>query len=256
MGDIMTGVAKKWDVENSLTCKRKLVQIAREITWKRKNNMSNKYTEKGVSVEQESVTLYSMVKGINFVTNSERLTNDFFTGEVDIYRGQALAQADHIIDIKSCWNWTTFPSLLDEVDKDYFYQGQTYMALTGAKVHTVAYCLVNTPAQLIYDEKQRLRYKMGVLDTEPQEFIDKCIEIEKTHIVDMESFRKSYGDVELYIKDWSFDIPKEERVIEFDIVRDENVIRAMQDRACEANDWLFKYFPKLKEYVSKEEKTA
>ena len=46
----MTGVAKNWSVENSLTCKRELVKIYRELKYNRKNYFSSKFTEKGLKM--------------------------------------------------------------------------------------------------------------------------------------------------------------------------------------------------------------
>lgn len=240
MGDIMTGVAKKWDVENSLTCKRKLVQIYRELTWQRRTDKCNKYTEKGLSVEEDAITLYSRVKKKVFNKNDKRLTNDFFTGEVDLFEGESIEKATHIIDIKSSWDWTTFPSICDSIDSAYDYQGQTYMDLTGAQVHTVAYCLVNTPANLILDEKRRLAYKMGVIDTETSEYINACIEIEKNHIYDMELFITHNPYFEFHCKDWQYDIPMLQRVYEMDVIRDDKKIISMKDRAIEGRQWMNK----------------
>jgi hypothetical protein len=243
----MTGVAKNWDIENSQTCKQKLVQIARELLWKRRYNMSNKYTEKGIAVEDDAITLYSLFKKDFFKKNDIRLSNDHFTGETDIYQGSDISNADKTVDIKSSWDWTTFPSFLDEPEKNYIYQGYVYQDLTGSKLHTVAYCLVNTPSHLIIDEKRRLAYKMGIIDTETPEYIKKCIEIEKNCIYDMEKFCKDNPHFEFHTENWDYDISLNDRVIEFDIIRDDKVINQMKQRAEDSNIWLFKNFPKLKE---------
>lgn len=249
MGDIMTCVAKGWDVENSLTCKRKLIDMYRELTWKRRNNKSNKYVEKGLAVEEDAITLYCRAKKKMFKKNDIRLNNEFFTGELDLFEGETIETATHTIDIKSSWDWTTFPSICDTVDAGYDYQGQTYMDLSGAKVHTIAYCLVNTPANLITDEKYRLARKMGVIDTETPEYIAACIEIEKNSIVDMNLFLKHNPGYEFHSKNWEYDIPMLERVYEMDVLKDEKKIGKMKDRVTECRKYMNKNLFKIKDEV-------
>ena len=238
LGAIMTGVAKKWDVENSLTCKRKLIQIFREDRWKRRNDKGNKYTEKGLAVEEESITLYSLVKKEMFNKNDQRLNNNYFTGELDLYKGENITKALRTYDIKSSWDWTTFPSMCDVLDSDYDYQGQVYMDLSGAGMHTVVHCLVNTPENLIRDEKRRLAWKMGVIDLETPEYVAACVEVEKNAIVDMALFCKQNPGFEFHCRNWEYDIPMEERIHEIDVVRDQKKIDAMIARVIEARAWM------------------
>lgn len=242
MGAIMSGCKKGWDVENSLTCKRKLVEMFRQEVWQRRYDKSNKYVKKGIEVENDSITLYCRVKkGEMFKKNTIRLNNEFFTGELDLYRGESITKATRIVDIKSSYDWTTFPSICDtEVDDNYEYQGLVYMDLTGAGLHTVAHCLVNTPAHLITTEKWRKRGEMGIIDTETEEFIEACIEIEKNHIFDMGLFLKEYPYFEFHCKDWNYDIPMIERVHELDVVRDDKKIARMKERIDECRIWMNK----------------
>ena len=253
MGDIITSTKKGWDVENSLTCKRKLVQMYRELMWKRKCNKSNKYVEKGLAVEEDAITLFCRIKKEVFTKNTTRLNSEFFTGEVDLFIGEGISKAEKTIDIKSCWDWTTLPSICDTVDDDYDYQGQTYMSLTGSKSHTIAYCLVNTPANLIQDEKRKLAWKMGIIENETLEYIEGCIEIEKNCIVDMDLFLKHnpffefhYNKCELvnsdkvsnYSPEWIWDIPMNERLYEIEVLRDDVKIEKMQKRIIECRAWM------------------
>lgn len=246
MGAIMTGVKKNWDVENSLTCKRKLVEMFRQTMWQRRSDKSNKYVEKGTLVENDSITLYCRVKKELFKKNTIRLNNEFFTGELDLFRGEEILKATHVIDIKSSWDWTTFPSLCDEVDDNYEYQGLGYMDLTGAGLHTVAHCLVNSPAHLIMSEKWKMKGKMGIIDIETPEFIAACIEIEKNCIYDMGLFVNENPYFEFHCKDWQYDIPMSERVHEVDVLRDDKKIAKMKERIVECRQWLNKNMFKIK----------
>jgi hypothetical protein len=245
MGDIMTGTKKGWDIDKSITCKKKLIQVFREHRWKRKKQLNNRYVEKGIAVEEEALTLYSLYKGKMFRKNATRLSNSHFTGETDTFTGKEVTDAKHTIDIKSSWDWSTFPSIADSIDGDYEYQGHTYIDLTGATMHTVAFCLVNTPAKLILDEKRRLAWQLGILDTETEEYVNQCIEIEKNCIYDMERFCKENPNFEFHCTEWKYDIPAKERVIEFDFVRDERVLTAMRKRADDGNEWLEKHFKSI-----------
>lgn len=238
MGDIMSGVAKGWEVDNSLTCKRKLVQIYRELKWQRSVHFENKYTQKGNESEEASITLYCRVKKQMFKKNDIRLMNDYFTGELDLFKGESITKAERVIDIKTSWDWTTFPSICDKVNPDYDYQGQVYMDLTGASNFTVAHCLVNTPAQLIVDEKRRLAWKMGIIDNETPEYIENCIEIEKNCIVDMPLFQKENIGFEFHSTNWEHDIPMSERVHEINVVRDDSKIERMKQRVDECRVWM------------------
>lgn len=241
MSDIMTGVAKKWNVENSLTTKRKLVQMYRELTWNRKSNKGNKYTDKGIKSEEDSITLYSRYKKQFFKKNDKRLTNQFFTGELDLYQGESIEKADLVVDIKTSWDWTTFPSMLDTTSSDYIYQGHTYMSLTGAKKFIVAHCLVNTPAEIIIDEMKRLQWKMQVIDPEASpEYQEACKLIEQSMIVDRPLFEEHYPFYQFYNEkeEWIYDIPYIERVHEITIDRDDYLIEQMQARVMECRVWL------------------
>jgi hypothetical protein len=241
MADIMSGTAKNWSVDDSLTCKRKLVQMYRENKWKRKTNKSNKYTEKGTKSEDDSITLYSRVKKDMFIKNDIRLNNLFFTGELDLYKGKSITEAELVIDIKSSWDWTTFPSILDTESKDYMWQGLTYMDLTGAKKFIVAHCLVNTPAELIMDEMKRLQWKMGVLDPDTnEEYLEACKLIEQNCIVDLHLFQEHYPyyDFKNDISTWEWDIPMAERIHEIVIERDDYLIDKMKARVLECRVWM------------------
>lgn len=237
-GKCMTGVAKGWDVDHSLTCQQKLIDIHREEQWSRRADTGNKYTKKGLHVEQDGMTLLSIVKEKYFVQNEEYLYNEYFKGKLDTFIGESLKKAEATFDIKCSWDWTTFPSFVDKVESDYDYQGQIYMDLSGAKTHTIAYCLVNTPGFLIVKEKRNLAYTLGISDELDEEYISQCIEIEKNAIVDMELFKKHNPEFQFHCKSWEFDIPAKQRVYEMVIKRDEAKIAKMKERVLDCRKWM------------------
>jgi hypothetical protein len=97
------------------------------------------------------------------------------------------------------------------MNKDYVYQLNAYMDLTGEQEMSLVYVLCNTPEKLIEDEKKRLAWKMATIDPSTDDaFQMACVEIEKNCIFD--------------------DIPNEKRYIEFEIKRDEELLESVKSR--------------------------
>jgi hypothetical protein len=107
---------------------------------------SSKETEKGLTVEDESIALLNRVRGLALTKNAERRSNDWITGECDLY--DASRRRGH--DLKSSWSAKTFPGwLVDCKDSVYEWQMRGYMWLWGADEWEVNYALVDTPERLI-----------------------------------------------------------------------------------------------------------
>lgn len=201
----MTGSRDKDDPLGE-TCK---AQLLKDYIWKkygRAKDISNKYIEKGLAVEELSITLYSRVKKTFYVKNVEVLENDYFIGTPDIIESHA------IIDLKSSWSiHTFFETIHKPLNPLYKWQLQAYMDLTDNDQAKLGYCLVNTPENLINDAKRKLGYQMGVIDTDADEtYIEACKQIDKEMIFD--------------------DIPIEERYIEFTIERDKKDIQKAYEK--------------------------
>lgn len=207
--------------ELSETAKTHLVDIFVSERYGRNTDIHNKYVEKGLAVEEDSITLYSRVKKQFFKKNEEHLSNDYIKGTPDLFMGDDIRSASVVIDIKSSWDIYTFTrAKVSEINSGYWWQLQAYMALTGAKVAKLAYCLVNTPETLIIDEQRKLFYRMGAVTMENPDYIAACEELEKAMTFD--------------------DIPMEERVHEFSIERDDAAIDAMYSKVLKARAELAK----------------
>ena len=110
--------------------------------------------EKGLIVEGQSIDLYNAVHFTDYQKNTVRLTNDWITGECDIIIPRVKG-----IDIKSSWSLGTFPALSEDgEDKTYEWQCRGYMMLWEVPRWEVAYCMVNTPDELIKYEQEELHY--------------------------------------------------------------------------------------------------
>lgn len=109
--------------------------------------VSDKKLEKGEMVEADSSALFNRVFCRAAVKNTKREQDEFFTGECDHL------DAEEIIDIKSAWSAATYPISPEDVPdaqrKLYEFQGRVYMRLYSRPRFRVAYCLVDTPTDLI-----------------------------------------------------------------------------------------------------------
>ncbi|UII80047.1 hypothetical protein [Flagellimonas sp. CMM7] len=207
LGKLMTTSRSKTEVL-SKTTQTYLKQLHTEEVFNRRFEIKSKYLDKGIMVEEESITLYSKVKNELFIKNTERYTNEFITGEPDNIDGK-------IRDIKSSWSFETFPLHANDIpNKDYYYQLQGYMALTDIKEAELIYCLVNTPDLLIEDEKRRSSWKLGFLELP----VDLAMEIENNMRFE--------------------DIPEQMRVKVFEVKRDDAVIDSIYERVELCRDYL------------------
>lgn len=107
-------------------------------------------------------------------------------------------------------------------EKDiYYWQLQGYMALTGAKIGTIAYCLVNTPESIIEGEKYQLLRRMDVV-TE-----------------DDPSYKR---ELKLLLANRYFDdIPMSERLLTFSIERNDSDIEKMYKRVEKCREFLYEF---------------
>lgn len=109
-------------------------------------DFSNKYTEKGIEVEPDSIALLNRVRGLNLTKNEERRTNDYITGECDLF--DDTQRRGH--DLKSSWSIETFPGWpVDAINSTYEWQMRGYMWLWDADEWEINYALVDTPERLI-----------------------------------------------------------------------------------------------------------
>ena len=139
----------------SATAKSYLQQLHKEEVFGKREEIKSKYLDKGIQVEEQSITLYSELTNQLFIKNKERRENDFITGEPDNSQAK-------IRDIKSSWSLSTFPMHDKELKNPiYYWQLQGYMDLFDFKESELIYCLVDTPEELIADELRRTSWKMG-----------------------------------------------------------------------------------------------
>ncbi|MBN6075753.1 translocation protein TolB precursor [Aggregatibacter actinomycetemcomitans] len=110
----------------------------------------NKFTEKGLQLEEQAIKLSSLSRGLVLKKNTKRRENDWITGECDIY----VPSRKLIIDTKCTWDIGTHPFFKDEAEEKakkqgYDVQMQGYMWLWGCDEAHIDFCLFPTPIDVI-----------------------------------------------------------------------------------------------------------
>lgn len=153
IGKLMTEPRSKSEGPLSVGAKTYIRELAAQEIFGVDFEVSSKPMEKGIECEEESIQLLNRVRGLSLSKNTERKTNDFITGEADLFHAEA--KRGH--DIKSSWSIATFPICVDDCeDKLYEWQMRGYMALWDADEWEVNYCLVDTPDRLVTFEPMQL----------------------------------------------------------------------------------------------------
>ena len=146
-GKLMTKPRSKSEVLSKTTITY-LQEWAKQEVYGVRKSISSKYLDKGNAVEDEAIDYAAQELGWVFASkNDEYFEDDFFCGTPDVIL------EDTIIDIKSSWDCFTFPLFEEDIpNKDYYYQLQVYMHLTGKRKAELVYCLMNTPDELAYED--------------------------------------------------------------------------------------------------------
>lgn len=201
IGKIMTNPRKSGEVL-SQTAKSYVEELVLFEKYGIRKEFTSRYTDKGNEVEELSIALVNEVLDYNFIyKNDEHFENDWIMGTPDVNTDEVL------LDVKSSWDATTFPWFETEIpNKDYFYQLQGYMWLTGKQEAVLAYCLIDTPFLMVESEVRRAHFNALIIGEDEQ--LRK--EVESKH---------KFGH-----------IPKNRRVKYWFIQRDESVIEQIKER--------------------------
>ena len=128
----------------SETTKSYIRAVAKQDFYGYNVDLNNKYINKGNLQENDSIALFNSVMFSNYSKNTERLNNEWLTGEADIVAD------DQIIDIKTSWSLETFPATPEEgINKLYEWQLRAYMMLYDKNYASLVYCMVSTHPSLL-----------------------------------------------------------------------------------------------------------
>ena len=218
IGKIMTSPKLKGELL-SQTTKTYLLELAIGEKYGIHKEFSSRYTDKGNQVEELSIALCNDVLDLGFIyKNEDHFTNDWVKGTPDVNTDEIL------LDVKSSWDaFTFFEKVLDDdlKNKDYFYQLQGYMWLTGKEECLLCYCLIDTPLQIVEDEIRREHWKASLIE----ESLDLRAFVQSKH---------TFGH-----------IPKEKRLKTFKIVKDDVVIENIKTRIEECREYYNELINKL-----------
>lgn len=225
-----------------------LIDIYASFEYGRHEDVDSKYLAKGNAREEDAITLLSRTKKRMFKKNEDSLMNEFIKGTPDLFTGEKIYAADETLDTKCSYSLHTFlRSVHSKLDNSYYWQGQGYMWLTGAKKHTVAFCLVNNTVEGIEAEYRRLSYKPGMVDyygNETPLYLEKKKQIEINNIFDRNEFElelektgKHY-EFQVSKSDWKYDIPHQKRIFTFEFERNEADIERLKNRIILCRNWI------------------
>jgi len=198
IGQIMTNSRTKGKL--SKTAQSYVETWIKEQIYKRRKVVTTKYMDKGNMVEDESISFAGRVLNADITKNEQRYENELLIGTPDVIT------EDYVIDVKNSWDCFTFPLFYENVpNKDYFYQAQGYMALTGLSHYKLIYTLLDTPDSLI---EREFKYASEL---------------------DYDTFAKDYRYNE---------IDEAYRIRIFEIERDDDVIDAINGRVIECREYI------------------
>jgi hypothetical protein len=147
IGDIMTNAKKEGEL--SKTAITYLETWAKEQIYGRRKEIKGKQLDKGIVQEFEAIELLSCAfpEWPLLIKNEQRFEDEFMTGTPD------LILPDEIIDIKCPWDCFSYPLFEQDCpEKNYYWQLQGYMNLTGKRKAKLIYCLMDTPEELVEKE--------------------------------------------------------------------------------------------------------
>lgn len=247
----------------SLSAQKRMRRMVREEKYGIKDNLDNKYLAKGIIGEDESISLYSKVEGKMYRKNTERLENEWLTGECDII--ERTGKDIIVTDIKTSWNSESFDNTLS-LKSPYAWQvGVGYGWLYESTVSRVVHCLVNTPTEILkpemyqYLKKQKDKEEdvflrtMSLLEYEFSESGTKHrTQFFRNHIVSDYGWITNLDGSTEYLKNgyWNYivaceqldadfkfvPIPEKQRVKIFQFKRDESKIDYIKSKLVLARD--------------------
>lgn len=212
----------------------KLEEIFDDIFWKRKKLLNNKYLEKGLIVEEDSLELLSEIDGETYWKNDEQIENEFLQGCPDIIQIQ-------VRDAKSNYDFFTFKNA--ELISVYAWQIRGYIWILLSlkrkisRTGELCYCLVNSPAHRIEAERKSMWFAMGCPEHEEERYIKAASQLERNHIFDIQKFKEDNPNFDLVNTVWR-NIPKHMRVKRFEVTLEDKDIEHMTNRSKMAKKWL------------------
>lgn len=125
-----------------------------------KNQIQNKYIERGLADEDLSINKAIELLNLPFtLKNEKQYEDDYFTGTPD------LIIDNYVLDIKTSWSCFTFPIFESKITKnDYYYQLQVYMHLLDVSKAKLVYVLLDNELINHFYPQESQRVKVFDID--------------------------------------------------------------------------------------------
>ena len=221
IGKIMTDPRAKSETLSETTktyCRTWLT----EKVYDRRIDVTSKQMDKGNTMEGVAIDFAANIvePGALWFKNEDKFSDEYMAGTPDVLT------ADTVFDIKCPWSFATFPLFEPELpNKEYYWQLQGYMALTGRQSAAILYVLTDAPEHILLDEARKLSYQRG-LGGDTTETID-----EVRHLL-------TYPDVADGLK-----------FKRFDVGRDEEAIQKIRDRVSLCREYIQSLLVKIENVV-------
>jgi hypothetical protein len=197
IGKIMTDPRAKSETLSE-TAKTYCRQWLAEKVYDRRIEVTSKQMDKGTTMEGVAIDFAAGIvePGALWFKNEDKFADEYMAGTPDVLTDT------HVYDIKCPWSFATFPLFETELpNKDYYWQLQGYMALTGRQSAAIIYVLTDAPEHILNDEARKLSYQRG-LGGDTTETIE-----EVRHLL-------TYPDVADSLKFKRFDVTRDDAAIE------------------------------------------
>lgn len=199
-----------------------------------KESMDILSMSKGKKQEAQAAALLGFIDDAIYKIHKERIGNEFLSGEVDLYTGESIYEAVSVADIKNSWDYPTFLKKINNgLESGQQEQVQGYGDITGAKILSVANCLVDCTEQNIDEVKFRVSKKFGAATIESPEFLEEWKKWEKSMLFSHIEPHKRVFKIQVE----PFSISEQQKVY---------------DRVKFCREWLWKFdetYEKLNKYI-------
>lgn len=242
LGYLMTDSRSKSEVLSETT-KTHLVDVVVSAKYNRHREIHAKQLDKGNETEEDSITVLSRITKKFFKKNETSLANEFIKGTPDLFEGESIYSATHIRDTKSSWDaYSFFRAKNKELEKNYYWQGQGYMWLTGANHCSIDYVLNNTPWGLIESELRKESYNHVDNDTPAwveAQIISNHVYDEKTFMeyINFRGISEEKEHVITIIKGF-VEIPLKDRHFNFEFERSESDLGRLKNRIIQSRQYI------------------
>lgn len=193
--------------------KKILSELVYAEKYGRKKEINSDKLVKGIENEKKSRDILTRVTGLFLTASTERKSNKFVTGAIDIEPNEVIP------DIKSTWSWRSFSKILESsANEIYLRQGDSYMDLWNKKEFLLCHVLTDTPNRLVEKEIKSLDYKYNILNIEGDVREENIDDVKKTvtnHIFSreaLENFCDYSSNVHIEWFNDFIEIPEQDRV--------------------------------------------